>query len=44
VKYFQKHGCEITAYAPIGAGGYQGKTEENKKLSVFEDPVIVELS
>jgi diketogulonate reductase-like aldo/keto reductase len=44
VKYFQKHGCQITAYAPIGAGGYPGKTDETKILSVFEDPVIVELS
>jgi len=34
----------VTAYAPIGAGGYAGKIEEFKNLKIFEDPVITDLA
>mmetsp|Transcript_32589 Transcript_32589/g.49839 ORF Transcript_32589/g.49839 Transcript_32589/m.49839 type:complete len:113 (+) Transcript_32589:620-958(+) len=34
----------VTAYAPIGAGGYPGKREDCQNLNAFEDPTIVELS
>lgn len=34
----------MTAYAPIGASGYQGKSEEFKKMNAFEEPVITGLA
>jgi len=34
----------VTAYAPIGAPGFQWKKDSTKTLNLFAEPVIVELS
>lgn len=44
VKFFQKLGCHVTAYAPIGASGLPVKKDEHKSYNAFEEPLVVELS
>lgn len=46
VKFYQKMGCQITAYAPIGATGlpFKANAHDTRSQIAFEDPVIIELS
>jgi len=34
----------VTAFSPINAPGYPSKSDAQKKLNLFDEPVIVELS
>ena len=44
IAFHEKLGCKIEAYAPLGANQWPGRAENQKKLNLFEEPVIVQLA
>jgi len=42
--FHDKWNINVTAYAPIGANAFPLKSDEQKKMSIFEDSVINELA
>ena len=44
VEFHNKLGIKIEAYAPLGSNHWTFKSEEQKKMNLFEEPVILELA